>query len=140
MSDIEQDPPSDVSAEDDPPREAPPSDVSAEDAEVNAAPEGLVLNEMQSAAKDDSADHGEKKADDLEAVFDVPVRVSAVLGKTKIPISDLLNLDNGTVLELDKQVGEPIDIYINSRLVARGEVVLLEEKLGVTMTEIIKAS
>ncbi len=78
-------------------------------------------------------------ASDLEAVFDVPVKVSAVLGRARMDIGDLLKIGPGTVLELDRKVGEAIDIYVNNRLVARGEVVLVEEKLGVTMTEIIKA-
>jgi flagellar motor switch protein FliN/FliY len=80
-----------------------------------------------------------RNAADLEAVFDVPVQVSAVLGRAKMDIGDLLKLGPGAVLELDRKVGEAIDIYINNRLVARGEVVLVEEKLGVTMTEMIKA-
>ncbi len=78
-------------------------------------------------------------AADLEAVFDVPVQVSAVLGRSKMEVGDLLKLGPGTVLELDRRVGEAIDIYVNNRLVARGEVVLVEDKLGVTMTEIINA-
>jgi len=78
-------------------------------------------------------------AADLEAVFDVPVQVSAVLGRARMEVGELLKLGPGTVLELDRKVGEAIDIYVNNRLVARGEVVLVEEKLGVTMTEIIKA-
>jgi len=78
-------------------------------------------------------------AEDLEAVFDVPVQVSAVLGRARMEVGELLRLGPGTVLELDRKVGEAIDIYVNNRLVARGEVVLVEEKLGVTMTEIIKA-
>jgi flagellar motor switch protein FliN/FliY len=77
-------------------------------------------------------------AADLEAVFDVPVQVSAVLGRSKMDVGELLKLGPGTVLELDRRVGEAIDIYVNNRLVARGEVVLVEDKLGVTMTEIIK--
>jgi flagellar motor switch protein FliN len=80
-----------------------------------------------------------RTADDLEALFDVPVQVSAVLGRAKMDVGQLLNLGPGTVLELDRKVGESIDIYVNNRLVARGEVVLVEDKLGVTMTEIIKA-
>jgi flagellar motor switch protein FliN/FliY len=80
-----------------------------------------------------------RTAADLEAVFDVPVQVSAVLGRSRMEVGDLLKLGPGTVLELDRKVGEAIDIYVNNRLVARGEVVLVEEKLGVTMTEIIKA-
>ena len=79
-----------------------------------------------------------RSAADLEAVFDVPVQVSAVLGRARMEVGDLLKLGPGTVLELDRKVGESIDIYVNNRLVARGEVVLVEEKLGVTMTEIIK--
>jgi len=80
-----------------------------------------------------------RSAADLEAVFDVPVQVSAVLGRARMDVGDLLRLGPGAVLELDRKVGEAIDIYINNRLVARGEVVLVEDKLGVTMTEIIKA-
>jgi flagellar motor switch protein FliN/FliY len=79
-----------------------------------------------------------RTAADLEAVFDVPVQVSAVLGRARMQVGDLLRLGPGTVLELDRKVGESIDIYVNNRLVARGEVVLVEDKLGVTMTEIIK--
>lgn len=88
-------------------------------------------------AGDDSA--GPHGAAELEAVFDVPVNVSAVLGRTNMDVGDLLKLGPGAVLELDRKVGEAIDIYVNDRLVARGEVVLVEDKLGVTMTEIIKA-
>jgi flagellar motor switch protein FliN/FliY len=80
-----------------------------------------------------------KSASDLEAVFDVPVHVSAVLGRTRMDVGELLKLGPGTVLELDRKVGEAIDIFVNNRLVARGEVVLVKERLGVTMTEIIKA-
>jgi flagellar motor switch protein FliN len=79
-----------------------------------------------------------KTADDLEHVFDVPVNVSAVLGRTKLDVGDLLSIAPGKVLELDRKVGEAIDIMVNNRLVARGEVVLVEDRLGVTMTEIIK--
>ncbi|HVV65744.1 MAG TPA: flagellar motor switch protein FliN [Rhizomicrobium sp.] len=80
-----------------------------------------------------------RSAQDLEAVFDVPVTVSAVLGKSAMEVSQLLKLAKGAVVELDRKVGEAIDIYVNDRLVARGEVVLVEDRLGVTMTEIIKA-
>ena len=79
-----------------------------------------------------------RTASDLEAVYDVPVQVSAVLGKTSMEVSQLLKLGRGAVVELDRKVGEAIDIYVNNRLVARGEVVVVDERLGVTMTEIIK--
>jgi flagellar motor switch protein FliN/FliY len=75
----------------------------------------------------------------LEAVYDVPVTVKAVLGTTAMNISQLLKLGSGAVVELDRKVGDAIDIYVNDRLVARGEVVIVEDKLGVTMTEIVKS-
>ena len=95
------------------------------------------LVESAFAAADDET--AAKGAADLEAVFDVPVQVSAVLGRARMDVGQLLKLGPGAVLELDRKVGEAIDIYVNNRLVARGEVVLVEDKLGVTMTEIIKA-
>ena len=91
--------------------------------------------------KDDKEEGGEiieRGAKDLEAVFDVPVQVSAVLGKAAMEVSQLLKLSSGAVVELDRKVGEAIDIYVNNRLVARGEVVVIDDRLGVTMTEIIK--
>lgn len=102
--------------------------------------DGISFEEMLAPDRADSAPeaHVERSAADLEAVFDVPVRISVVLGRTKMPVSELLRLDTGTVIELDRQVGEAVEIFINERLVARGEIVLVENKLGVTMTEIIK--
>jgi flagellar motor switch protein FliN/FliY len=80
----------------------------------------------------------DKSAGDLAPVFDVPVSISAVLGRSQLSVAQLLQLGQGSVLELDRKVGEAIDIYVNNRLVARGEVVIVDERLGVTMTEIIK--
>ena len=101
------------------------------------------LNAADAPAVDDIGynedENALRVAADLEAVFDVPVQVSAVLGRSKMDVGELLKLGPGTVLELDRRVGEAINIYVNNRLVARGEVVLVEDKLGVTMTEIIKA-
>lgn len=85
-------------------------------------------------------EHAEQRsAASLGAVFEVPVNIAAVLGRTHMEVSDLLKLDEGDVVELDRKVGEAIDIFVNNRLVARGEVVLVEDRLGVTMTEIIKS-
>ena len=75
----------------------------------------------------------------LDVVSDIPVQISVVLGKASMQVSQLLKLGRGAVVELDRKVGEPIDIYVNNRLVARGEVVVVEDRIGVTMTEIIKA-
>lgn len=113
--------------------------MSASDPNDVMATEEISFEEMLATVKPDAPQaHVERSANDLEAVFDVPVRVSVVLGRTKMPVSALLKLDTGTVIELDRQVGEAVEIFINQRLVARGEIVLVENKLGVTMTEIIK--
>lgn len=102
----------------------------------------VTLPDLQTAAPEtpDVPQEPEVKrtATDLEAVFDVNVNVSAVLGKATMEVSDLLKLGRGAVVELDRKIGEAIDIYVNDRLVARGEVVLVEERLGITMTEIVK--
>ncbi len=74
----------------------------------------------------------------LAPIYDVPVNIQAVLGRSKLDVASLLRLSRGSVIELDRKVGEAIDIYVNNRLVARGEVVVVDERLGVTMTEIIK--
>ena len=108
----------------------PTSDVA-----VNEAPASTDMAE-QSAAEDTEL---ARTAADLEAVFDIPVNVTAVLGKSRMQVSQLLKLGRGAVVELDRKVGEAIDIYVNNRLVARGEVVVVEDRLGVTMTEIIKS-
>ncbi|MGH6893754.1 MAG: flagellar motor switch protein FliN [Dongiaceae bacterium] len=105
--------------------------------------ENLELTEFQGAeaqppdTNQDPARPGNAK--DLDAVYDIPVQVSAVLGRTSMQVSQLLKLGRGAVVELDRKVGEAVDIYVNNRLVARGEVVVVEDRLGVTMTEIIKA-
>lgn len=82
---------------------------------------------------------GEAMANDVTAIYDIPVQISAVLGRSSMQVSQLLKLGRGAVVELDRKVGEAIDIYVNNRLVARGEVVVVEDKLGVTMTEIVKS-
>jgi flagellar motor switch protein FliN/FliY len=91
------------------------------------------------AGEDDRGSDGVHGAAELSAVYDVPVQVSAVLGRAHMQVSQLLKLGRGAVVELDRKVGEAIDIYVNNRLVARGEVVVVDDRLGVTMTEIVKA-
>ena len=89
-------------------------------------------------ASDMPIDQEDHTANDLTTVFEVPVSISAVLGRANLSVAQLLKLGAGSVLELDRKVGEAIDIFVNNRLVARGEVVIVDERLGVTMTEIIK--
>ncbi len=94
--------------------------------------------EMEAGLAGGTPETAPVNAKELEAVYDIPVQVSAVLGKSTMKVSQLLKLGRGAVVELDRKVGEAIDIYVNNRLVARGEVVVVEDRLGVTMTEIIK--
>jgi flagellar motor switch protein FliN/FliY len=100
---------------------------------------GVAFEEMSAPGREGDTALGEKTAADLEAVFDVPVRISVVLGRARVPVANLLKMDVGSVVELDRQVGEAVEIFVNDRLVARGEIVLVENRLGVTMTEIVKA-
>ncbi len=81
----------------------------------------------------------DETAESMSAVFDIPVRLSAVLGRASMPVNQLLRLGRGAVVELDRKVGEPIDIFVNNRLIARGEVLIVDDHLGITMTEIIKS-
>lgn len=104
--------------------------MASEDLPLEEFADGSALAVMDEA--------GDKSATDLAPVFDVPVNISAVLGKAHMSVAQLLKLNRGSVLELDRKVGEAIDIFVNNRLVARGEVVVVEDRLGVTMTEIIK--
>lgn len=76
--------------------------------------------------------------EDLSAVYDVPVKVQAVLGRSRMDIGELLRLKPGMVVELDRRVGEPVEIFVNNRLIARGEVVLIDSALGITLTEIVR--
>jgi flagellar motor switch protein FliN len=99
----------------------------------------LKLDEFQPTPESEAPPEGmERSAADLAAVYDVPVHIQAVLGRANMEVASLLRLARGSVIELDRKVGEAIDIYVNNRLVARGEVVVVDERLGVTMTEIIK--
>ena len=115
----------------------------------------MVLDELEagerprgrSDSRDDDTNLDDPPADipdrptsvqDLAPVFDIPVRVSAVLGKTTMKVSVLTKMGRGAVIELDRKVGEDIDLYLNNRMLARGEVVVVDNNLGVTMTEIIK--
>lgn len=106
--------------------------------EQDAAPKGAGQDVAQGGTGQSLVDEEARTAVDLQPVYDVPVNISAVLGKAHIDVNSLLKLSSGSVLELDRKVGEAIDIYVNNRLVARGEVVVVEDRLGVTMTEIIK--
>ncbi len=102
----------------------------------------LNLSEIEAhttGEEENPYDVGEPMANDVTAIYDIPVQISAVLGRSSMKVSQLLKLGRGAVVELDRKVGEAIDIYVNNRLVARGEVVVVEDRLGITMTEIVKS-
>jgi flagellar motor switch protein FliN len=94
--------------------------------------------EFQDVQDDGAPRQYPRSAADLAPVYDVPVNIKAVLGRASMDVASLLKLSRGSLIELDRRVGEAIDIYVNNRLVARGELVVVEDRLGVTMTEIIK--
>ncbi len=78
-------------------------------------------------------------ADQVDASYEIPVEVIAVLGTAELKVSQILKLGRGAVVELDRTVGEPIEIHANNQLIARGEVVVIDDRLGVRMIEIIKS-
>ena len=140
----EDSPAEDTAAEVDGAGDTTAEEASAEDASGGEGSAKDILAEIPEDDQDgfggiEDSDEGTHTARDLSAVYDVPVQVSAVLGKATMRVSQLLKLGRGAVVELDRKVGEAIDIYVNNRLVARGEIVVVDERLGVTMTEIVKS-
>lgn len=73
----------------------------------------------------------------LALILDIPLRVTVELGRTKMPVNELLNLGQGSVIELNKLAGEPMEVFVNDKLIARGEAVVVNEKFGVRLTDII---
>ena len=118
-------------------------ETTASSSDGGASSGGMKYDEMRQNESIDKDERewqmGEPMANDVTAIYDIPVQISAVLGRSSMQVSQLLKLGRGAVVELDRKVGEAIDIYVNNRLVARGEVVVVEDKLGVTMTEIVKS-
>ena len=111
--------------------------------ETPAAAEATEATEATEGAEDTEGAGGAPAAESSgtgEAVYEIPVKVSTVLGNATIRVSNLLRLGRGAIVELDRKVGEPIDIYVNNRLVARGEVIVVDERLGVTITEVITST
>lgn len=109
--------------------------------ELDEMSESTILNDEPVLRKESRLEDFDipTSTSDLEAVYNIPVKVSAILGKTSMKVSQLMKLNKGAIIELDRKVGEAIDIYVNNNLVARGEVVVVDDKLGITMTEIVKS-
>lgn len=97
------------------------------------------LNENQGAGEAASMQSGVKDRN-LNLILDIPLKVTVELGRTKMPVSELLNLTQGSVIELMKLAGEPMEVLVNDKLIARGEAVVVNEKFGVRLTDIISPS
>lgn len=95
--------------------------------------------EQQAVAEAGGGDAG-KDGKNLGLILDIPLRVTVELGRTKMVVSELLNLGQGSVIELNKLAGEPMEVLVNDKLVARGEAVVVNEKFGVRLTDIISPS
>jgi flagellar motor switch protein FliN/FliY len=103
----------------------------------------IPLENFEEANKENAAPAAAEAAEDTpssnKAVLRVPVNVQVVIGNAKMPVNQVLRLSRGAVIELDRKVGEPVDIMINDRTVARGELVIVDgDRIGVTLVEIVK--
>ena len=108
--------------------------------ENNPAKEGLKAIEVDKLADEVKAGDdalNKLKIQNLDFILDIPLKVTVELGRTTVIIKDLLQLGQGSVLELDKLAGEPLEILVNGKLVAKGEVVVVNEKFGIRLTDII---
>ncbi len=99
--------------------------------------EALTAEAMAGAAGAPAAEEDPTKSRNLQLILDIPLRVSVELGRAKMVVSELLNLGQGSVIELNKLAGEPMEVLVNDKLVARGEAVVVNEKFGVRLTDII---
>lgn len=101
-----------------------------------------VQPEATPAPMDELTDTGEPVGDspDLDVILDIPVRISMEVGNTQISIRNLLQLNQGSVIEMDRLAGEPLDVLVNGTLIAHGEVVVVNEKFGIRMTDVISPS
>lgn len=146
----QEEPPSDAASEEDPWAAAMAEQEAAEESdedreEASAASEQTSKASSAKPASDDvfrplSPDSGSSQARELEMIMDIPVKLTVELGRTKLTIKQLLELAQGSVIELEGLAGEPMDILINGYLIAQGEVVVIEDKYGIRITEIVTPS
>jgi flagellar motor switch protein FliN/FliY len=102
-----------------------------------------ITEEVENSTKEVTPSSNVKKDTsdrNLDILLDIPLRVTVELGRTRMIVSDLLNLGQGSVVELNKLAGEPMEVYVNDKLVARGEAVVVNEKFGVRLTDVISPS
>ena len=97
--------------------------------------DGVVAAELDELTESDGLDEDESRK--LETILDIPVNISMEVGRSKISIRNLLQLNQGSVVELDRVVGEPLDVLVNGTLIAHGEVVVVNDKFGIRLTDVI---
>ena len=105
----------------------------------NTAPDDIQSAPLESFASTPSPQQVEG-APDLDVILDIPVTISMEVGNTSIPIRNLLQLNQGSVIELDRLAGEPLDVLINGTLIAHGEVVMVNDKFGIRLTDVVSPS
>ena len=116
--------------------EAAQEDFDAEEVgDINETGGGEEATGEEGTTAGTSAEGGESKS--LDLILDIPLTVAVELGRSKMLINDLLQLGQGSVIELTKLVGEPLEVLVNEKLIARGEVVVVNEKFGVRLTDIV---
>ena len=103
--------------------------------------------EIKELLKEDASSHGAggsslkgKKKRNLDFLYDIPLNISVEVGRSKIKLKDLLKMGEGYVLELDKLAGEPLDLYVNSKLIAKGEAVMVGDKFGIRLTDVVSTA
>lgn len=116
------------------------ADKLAEEAAAMTAAMDAEKPEAAAEVADLGAGLSTAKDRNLALILDIPLRVTVELGRTKMPVSELLNLTQGSVIELSKLAGEPMEVYVNDKLIARGEAVVVNEKFGVRLTDIISTT
>jgi len=118
------------------------SDAKKLDPEMSAeAKLEAVPSEVQAAEQETvKAAESKPRSNNLDLILDIPLKVSVELGRARMLVSDLLNLGQGSVIELNKLAGESMEVLVNDRLVAKGEAVVVNEKFGIRLTEIISQS
>ena len=107
--------------------------IESSDDTANSGAENVALDKLETTVATTSS--GEEL--NLDVILDIPVTISMEIGKTKINIRNLLQLNQGSVVELDRMAGEPLDVVVNGTLIAHGEVVVVNEKFGIRLTDII---
>lgn len=106
----------------------------------NADSGNLADGNIQQVSLEELENAGEGDGPELDVILDIPVRISMEVGCTQIPIRSLLQLNQGSVVELDRLAGEPLDVLVNGTLIAHGEVVMVNDKFGIRLTDVVSQS